>query len=119
MYKLCVLFFLINTLVLAQNRGVISYTLISKINKDKVSPILKSNSTVIYDFDLRKITVIRNNKKEFYKITSPIQQGFASSGEEYSEVMTTKGKYKFLVRLLSNRVMIIRTISRTGLVLYN
>jgi hypothetical protein len=103
----------------AQNKGAINYTLYSTINKDELSSIYKSNATVIYDFDLRKITVVRNNKKEYYKITSRIQQGFANNGEEFSEVLATKGKDKFLVRLLSNRVMIIRMISRTGLVLYN
>ncbi|MBF8457151.1 hypothetical protein IV494_08135 [Kaistella sp. G5-32] len=119
MYKLLLIFLLINTLAFAQNKGIMNYTLYSKIDNEKLSPILKSNSKVIFDFDMRKITVIRNNKKQFYKISSAIQQGISSSGEDYSEVMTIKGKDEFLVRLLSNRVMIIRVISRTGLVLYN
>lgn len=117
-YILFLLLFTFSSFV-AQNKGVIDYTLLSKITKNELSPILKSKSSVIYDFDLRKITVIRNNKKEFYKISSEIQQGIASNGDEYSEVMTVKGKDKFLIRILSNRVMIIRVATRTGLVLYN
>ena len=106
-------------LYFAQRKETVNYSLLSRINQSEISKIEKSKSIAIYDFDLMKITIIRNNNSEVFKIVSDVKQGLSSSGEEYSEVMATKGKDKFLIRLLLNRVMIIRMDSRTGIVLYN
>lgn len=110
---------LLDTFCSAQQNATINYSLLSRINKNEISKIEKSNSTAIYDFDLMKITIIRNDKRDSYKIVSDVKQGISNSGEEYSEVLTKKGQDKFLIRLLSNRVMVIRMDSRTGIVLYN
>ena len=81
---------------------------------------MKGGATITYDFDVMKITVKKaNNKTDVYKIASGVTQGISSNGEEYSEVLTTKGGENYHIRLLSNRVMIIHISSRTGVVYYD
>lgn len=93
-YLISVLIFSFSTFC-AQTK-TINYSLFSKLNKSEISPIKKSNSKVFYDFNLMKITVTMNNKKEYYKIENDLRQGVSTDGEDYSEFIAKKGQNKFL-----------------------
>lgn len=117
---LTILLFFIAINTFSQQKATINYTLNSTLGASGVSDIRKGGATITYDFDAMSITVRKpNNSYEIYNITSSVNQGVSSKGEEYSEVYTKMGTERYQFRLLSNRVLIIHISSRTGIVYYN
>ena len=112
-------FILIFSIYFSQNKFTKNYTLFSILKSNDLSEIKPTKASIVYDFIAKKITVNKlDGQKEIYKIISKAQNSQASNGEKFLETIATDGNYDFLFRFLENRVMIINTVTRNGLILY-
>ncbi|OWK73099.1 hypothetical protein CBW16_10055 [Flavobacteriaceae bacterium JJC] len=111
------IFIMIN--ILSQQKATLTYKLYSTIGQNGVSDISPGGAIITYDFEVMQIIVQkRNGKTDTYKILSSVRQGVTPKGEEYSQVLTSKGKEIYDFRLLSNRVLIVHKATRTGIAYY-
>lgn len=115
------LFFLILTFSFfnAQNNFTRNYSVFSIIKNNEVSEMIPTKANAVFNFTAKKIIINKlGGEKETYRINSKIRNSQTAQSDKYFELTASDGNYNFLFRFLSNRVLIINTATRNGLVLY-
>ena len=103
----------------AQSKFTRYYSLFSIIKNPDNGEMIPTKANVVFDYTVKKIVINKaDGGKDLYKINSKIHNSMTADNEKYFELTASDGNYNFLFRFLNNRVLIINTTTRNGLVLY-